>query len=365
MRGGTSRHLADVVTYTPGVVHHVALPPPSEPRGGAVYDQAAVSRMVENGAVVHLVNMRREPWHPDNLRALHRLRDLIRKLEPDVIHGHSSIGGALARLSGRPVVYTANGVATDAVYRLIERALGRRTERWVAVSESEAASALESRLAAPERVVTIPNGIPVQYQPAPIDLRADLGIHDGVPLIGTVARLVAQKDPVRFIEVASAVATHHPDAHFLLIGMGPMQSDVDRAVAKSGLGRRWHQIPHLDDAATVLDQLDVVVVASRFEGAPYTPLEAMRAGVPVVLSDVVGNRDVIEDGISGFLGPQTDPDRLADAVDRLLADDSLRQKVVAAASARLADRFDVVEMGRRLAAVYTGLVSSGPDAGEP
>jgi glycosyltransferase involved in cell wall biosynthesis len=358
VRGGTSRHLADVVTHTPGVAHHVAVPPAGEPRGGAVYDQAAVDRMVADGAVIHLIEMRREPWHPDNVRALHHLRNLVGTLKPDVIHGHSSVGGALARVSGRPVVYTANGVATDAVYRLVERALGRRAERWIAVSESEALSAIELHLARPERVVTIPNGIPVVYQPATMDLRSDLGIPTGAPLIGTVARLVAQKDPVRFVEVAAAIAHRRPDAHFLLIGMGPLQADVDRARAVAGLGSNWHQVPHLDDAANVIDQLDVFVSTSRFEGAPYTPLEAMRAGVPIVLSDVVGNHDVIESGTSGFLCPQGDPQALADAVIRLLSQDDLRAAVVAAAAERFADRFDVVDMGRTLASVYAEVVKA-------
>jgi glycosyltransferase involved in cell wall biosynthesis len=320
--------------------------------GGALYDEEAVERMRADGAVLHHVDMRRDPVQPANGRAVLSLHGLIRRVRPDVVHGHSSVGGALARLSGRaarvPVAYTANGVATETAYRLAERALGRLTWRWVAVSDSEAALASRLGLAPAARLVTIPNGIDLAAPPAGTDLRERLGVPPGTRLVGTVARLVAQKAPLDFVRVAAAV----PEAHFALIGMGPLQPDVDAEVDRLGLRPRWHQIGHVDDAATLLPHLDVFMLASAFEGAPYTPLEAIRAGVPVVLSDVVGNRDVIADGRSGLLAPAGDVGRLSGHVRRLLDDPDLGRSLAGAARDRLAERFDVVSMGAALAALY-------------
>ena len=308
-------------------------------------------------ATIHHVDMRRQPWHPANLRALLRLGALASSVDAELIHAHSSVGGALGRLAARraglPVVYTANGVATGAVYQRIERALGRLTDVWVAVSPSEAATAEEAGLAPAGRIVMIPNGIDLDPAgPSPVDLRRQIGVAAGTPLVGTVARLVPQKSPVTFVRTVARVAAAIPDVHFVLIGMGPLQSAVDEELAHHDLGGRWHQIEHVENAAGVLGQLDVFVLGSTFEGAPYTPLEAMRAGVPVVVTDVVGSRDAVEDGVSGLVRPAGDAAGLASAVVELLGDEALRSRLAGGAKARLADRFDVTEMGRRLAGAY-------------
>jgi glycosyltransferase involved in cell wall biosynthesis len=363
LRGGTSRHLSDVVGHTDGVTHHVVVPPrpasDRDPAGGAVYDHAALEAMVTNGAVVHHLDMRRRPWEPANAAAVGSLHRLIGRVRPGVVHGHSSVGGALARMAGRaagvPVAYTANGVATAPPYRLAERALGPITWRWVAVSESEAALARRWGLAGGERLVTIPNGIEPVTTPPPeptSGLRASLGLAPDTPVVGTVARLVAQKAPGDFVRVCAEVATARPDTHFALIGMGPLQDEVDAEVARAGLGRRWHQIAHIDRAEWAVADMTVFVLVSRFEGAPYTPLEAMRAEVPVVLTDVVGSRDCVEDGRSGLLRPAGDVAGLAEAVVGLLDDAERRRSLGMAGRMRVAERFDVARMGRSLSDLY-------------
>lgn len=367
LRGGTSRHLADVVRNTPGVVHHVAVPAPghSAQASGAVVDTPALATIERVGATVHYVDMRRSPAHPANLRAVPALRRLVSTVHPHVLHGHSAVGGALARMAcpGRatPVVYTPNGLPEGRAAFAIERALRRWTGRLVAVSDSEGWRAIELGLVPPARLAVVPNGIEVSPLPDPgIDLRGLAGVPAGAPLVGTVARLVPQKAPELFVATCREIAARRPDVHFLLIGMGPQQEMVDAAVEQAGIGHRWHQIPHLDDASTVLGQLDVFVLASAFEGGPYTPLEAMRAGTPVVLTDVVGNRDVVEHRVSGYLAPFGDSGALAAHVVALLADDELRVKIVEQASRRLVERFDVRSMGAALEVLYREVAGLPP-----
>jgi glycosyltransferase involved in cell wall biosynthesis len=355
VRGGTSRHLADIVRYAPGVSHHVAVPPESpSASGGAVYDAAAVARLISDGAEVHRVPMSRGPLEASNAVAVSRIVRLIRHVRPDVVHGHSSVGGAVARvagaLAGVPVAYTPNGVATEKPYQLIERALGPLTWRWIAVSPSEAALAASWGL---RGVVTIPNGIPKTPAAEPVSLRGLLDLTAETPLVGTVARLVAQKAPEDFVAICAVLARRFPQVHFVLIGMGPLQAAVSEAIASSGLAGRFHQIEHLPDAASALGDLDVFVLTSRFEGAPYTALEAMAAGVAVVLTDVVGNRDCIVDGESGLLCPPTDIEALSAAVGRLLISPAHRTALGAAGRQRVAAHFDVVEMGRALSELYS------------
>lgn len=362
LEGGTARHLVDLVRHTPGVEHHVAIP---SRRVGGLTDRDAAGRMAAAGAVVHVTEMRRSPLRPRNAAALARLVGLVRRLAPDVVHSHSSVGGALGRVAataaGRPRVHTPNGLAEGRAALAVERGLGRLTDRLIATSDGEAAQFRALRLVPPSKLVTIPNGVEVEgWAPPPgtPDLRALLGLAAGTPLVGTISRLVPQKAPERFTAVAGLVLAARPDAHALLVGDGPLREAVDPRRLPPGTAGRFHHLPHLDDAGAALGQLDVFVLTSRFEGCPYSALEAMRAGTAPVLTDVVGSRDVVVDGVSGRLVAEHDQEAMAAAVLDLLADDPRRRALGDAARAQVR-RFDVREMGRAVAAVYAELSPAG------
>jgi glycosyltransferase involved in cell wall biosynthesis len=359
------RYVLDVVSWAPGVEHHVALPQHEgvAGRSGAVADTRAAGRLRAAGAALHIVDMRRNPLHPTNAAAVRAVAQVISEVRPEVVHGHSSVGGAVARLAahanGLPCVYTPNGLMTSVPAVVFERGFGRLTARFVAVSPTEGERVVALKLVPESRVAVIPNGIQILPAPAPgddwDDVRGRLGLGPATPLVATVARLAVQKAPEQFVRACTAVARRRPGVHFLLVGLGPQQRRVDRAVAASGLAGRFHQIRHVPDAGALMAQFDVFVLLSRYEGGPYVPLEAMRAGVPVVLSDVVGNHDTVDQGVTGFLVPFAEADAAASAVVRLLDDIVLRTAVVASATARLARDFDVRLMGQRLAALYAEL----------
>jgi len=360
IEGGTARHLVDLVRNVEGVEHHVAVP---SQRVGGLTDRAAAGRMAAAGAVVHVTEMRRAPLVPSNGVALAKLVGLVGGTRTTLVHGHSSVGGALGRaagtITGRPRVYTPHGLATGRAALAVERALGHVTDRLIAISESEALQLLGLRLVPPHRLVTIANGIEVDGWAPPAgtpDLRTLLGLDAEAPLVGTISRLVAQKAPERFTEVAGLVLAARPDAHAVLVGDGPLRAAVDPGRLPEGTAGRFHRLPGLEDAGAVLGQLDVFLLTSRFEGCPYSALEAMRAGTPPVLTDVVGSRDVLVDGVSGHLVPEHDMGAMAAVVFDLLADDARRSAVGAAAREHVR-RFDVRKMGAGLAALYAELVA--------
>jgi glycosyltransferase involved in cell wall biosynthesis len=354
--GGTSRHLIDVVSHTPDVRHEVAVP---RRRVGWLSDDSAVERLGEAGARVHLVEMRRYPLHPRNAIALGAVRRLLASRRPDIVHGHSAVGGVLARVAAlgqpAPVVYTPNGLHPGRLALAVERRLGRVTDRLLAVSESEGRLAVDLGIVPSQRLVIIPNGIDLEQLVEPFDLRERLGLGPRVPLVGTLGRLVPQKAPQDFIRACRLIADVRADAHFVQIGTGVLLPEVERAVVDAGLAARFHRMDDFDAAAGVLGQLDVYVLASRYEGGPYTPLEAMRAGSPVVLTDVVGSRDVLVDGESGLLVPPADPPAMARAVLALLEDAGARRRLAAGGRQRLEERFDVRAMGAALAKLYAEL----------
>jgi glycosyltransferase involved in cell wall biosynthesis len=358
IEGGTARHVVDITRHVGGWEHHVAVP---ARRVGGLTDETAAAAIRDAGGHVHIVPMRRSPARPTNAAALLRLRRLVRSVDAAVVHGHSAVGGALARLaaagSGVPTVYTPNAVPPGRVSIAVERFLGHRTDRVIAVSESERTLMQRHRLAPLDRLLVVPNGIELA-PPAALPLRPLLGVTADVPLVGSIARLAEQKAPEVFVRAAAIVGRADPGVHFVLIGDGPQRDLVMQEIGASGLGDRFHLLLGAEHASALLGDLDVFVLTSRFEGAPYSPLEAMRAGTPVVLTDVVGNRDIVESGRSGLLVPPEDPDAVADAVRLLLGDRQLAGAMVAGGRARLAASFDVAAMGDRLSQVYRDLAPS-------
>ena len=313
----------------------------------------------ELGARVERVEMGRSRAPHRHVLALASLRRLIAHLRPDIIHGHSSIGGAMARIAAIdtsvPVVYTPHAMSRARWAVALERVLRGRTDVLIAVSNSERDYAVAHGLADREQVVVISPGIELAPPPPlPESLRSKLGISTEVPLIGCVGRLAWQKAPEVFVSACSIVADRLPGAHFVLIGSGPLQKLVEKAIAVTGIEDRFHLMPALPDADAVLSELDVYALPSRFEGAPRTAVEAMRAGVPVVAADADGSRDVIEHWVSGLIVPRDEPYALAASIMTLLKDEDLSERLVRGARDSL-HRFDERSMASATEAVYWSL----------
>ena len=360
IEAGVARHVTDVVCRVPAE-HHVVVP---SARTGGFTDEGAFVAMRSAGAEIHVTRMRRAVADPHNARAIVRTRRLIRALRPDVVHGHASVGGAVARLAaagtGTPCIYTPNGLLPRRPVIAAERLLGRATSTLVAVSRSEADLVERLRVVPAERVTVIPNGIDLATAAPPgLDLRAELGVRAETPLIGSVGRLAPQKAPEVFIRACARIA-RGSDARFVLIGEGPQRALVKSELRSAALGDRFLHVPGLQDAAAVMAQFDVFALPSRYEAGPYAPLEAMRAGTPVVLSDVMGNRDTVVDGDSGLLVPPDDPEALAAAISRVLDDPELGRSLAAAARARLEAEFDVRRMAERVGALYAATAGGRP-----
>lgn len=356
--GGTERHLIDLIRHADGIDHVIAVPRRHHGRSTA---RAAAAAASAGARVVH-VEMGRSRAPHRHAAALSALRRLIVRTGADVVHGHSSIGGALARMAvvGRrvPVVYTPHGLSRSRWALAVERALQDRTDRMVAVSESERRFALSQGLVSPDRVVVIRNGVdPVPPPPLLQPMRAMLGLADDVPLVGCVGRLTWQKAPEIFVEACASVSRAIPEAHFVLIGAGILRPVVERAVTETGIRERFHLLPSLPNAAAALAELDVYALPSRFEGGPYTPLEAMRAGTPVVVTNVAGNRDLVEHELNGLVVSPEQPELLAEAITRLLDDGELNAALVRNGRRTVAEH-DVRAMAAATESVYRELCGS-------
>ncbi len=183
---------------------------------------------------------------------------------------------------------------------------------------------------------------PSHRQPA----RAALRLADGIPAVGWVGRLDPKKRVEDFLAAASIVRRSRPEARFLVIGgadafMPDYERYLHAVAAGSGLGGSVTFLGDRDDVPRLLAALDVFVWLSRAEGMPHVIGEAGAAGLPVVATRDNGSEQQLEDGISGIHVPHEDPPAVAAAIERLLDDEPLRQRLGAALRSTVERRYSV------------------------
>jgi len=365
--GGTKRHLLDLCTLLDPERFHitVACPPVrSEPHG----DTSFVSDLREAGIAVEFVPLVRRIHPFEDARSLWKMIRVVRRGRYDIIHAHSSKAGFIGRQAAlldrrARVVYSPHGFyflnfenrLKLATFRWIERLAGRSTDVLVALSRGEQAAALRERVIRPRRVRLVENGI-THLDGFPRDeARARLDVPLDIPVVGTVSRFTPQKAPFDIIEAVDDLVRCRPTLQFLWFGDGELRLPVEEEIRRRGLTNSIRVLGYRADARSLLPALDVFMLASRWEGLPYTIMETMDAGVPVVGTDVVGTQDFIDPGRNGLLVPSGMPGRLAAAVDDLLTRPDYAAMIAQAAAHDVGSRFNRAEMVRKTAAIYTEL----------
>jgi glycosyltransferase involved in cell wall biosynthesis len=307
------------------------------------------------GIRTHVIPGLVQPMRPlQDLKALWQCFRLIRSVRPDIVHTHTSkagvVGRLAARLAGVPSIFTAHtwcfAEGTSWKWKMVgipvERIAARCAARIITVSEANRASALSHRIASPKKFVTVHNGI------ADSPHRAKPG-EKAVPRIVMVARFSEQKAQGLLIE---AVAQIRMPFRLLLVGDGPLRPAVEQQVAKLNLGDRVEFLGQRLDIAEILASSDIFTLFTNWEGFPISILEAMRAGLPVVASDVNGVREAVADGSTGFLAQAGDVTMFRQRLEQLLQDASLRDEFGTAGRRRFEKEFTVEAMLSRTAGLY-------------
>jgi glycosyltransferase involved in cell wall biosynthesis len=296
-----------------------------------------------------------------------RLRSLLRSREVAIMHQqrtgpyHGKWALLAARLAGVPVIVATEHQAPDArpspATRLANDFADRLLARLIAVSESDRQQQLTIGGRRPELLITIPNGVDLDRlrpsSPEVLAARAgELGIPPGAPVIGTVGRLHEQKDVATFLLAASLLRERFPELQALVVGDGPLAAALRRQATGLGLGDAMHFTGHRDDVADLISLMDVFVLASIYESFGLVLAEAMALCRPIVATCVGGIPEVVSDGVTGLLVPPQQPEALAAAIERCLADPALATRLAAAGRERVVREFTVDVMVRRTMSVY-------------
>ncbi|HID64019.1 MAG TPA: glycosyltransferase family 1 protein [Anaerolineae bacterium] len=365
--GGTKKHLELLVTHLDKGSFDVTVACPST-RHPSYGDESIVAELQAAGVRTHIVEMCKAIAPASDLASFWQLWSLMRRDSFDVIHTHSSKGGFLGRFAARcaganAVVHTAHGFyflgqpGFNRVFYLgLERLASRLTDRFIAVSESEKTVAIEHRLFRPDQVVVIENGI------EPADLKVDigrrqqeLGLEPDRPVVGTVSRFNPQKDPVTLLRSFALVSQVATEVQFVWCGNGELKPQIESLAWNLGIHEHIVFTGYREDVLELMALFDIFVVSSLFEGLPYTLLEAMSVGKPVVATDVVGSRDAVVHGKTGLLVPPQDPSALAEAVLRLIRSPDEARRMGQAGRDLVARRFTLKRMITRTEQVYREL----------
>jgi len=308
------------------------------------------------------------PIHPiKDALALVELRAALREWQPDLVSLHSSktrlLGGIAARMSGTPALATvhgwpfADGTADSRrrFYVFYERQAARMAAAVVTVSHYDKDLAERHRVGTRGGITVIHNGMPDDAR------QRDHGRTSGPVRLLMIGRHSPQKDqPTLFRALAKL---RDQPWTIDLVGTGPHQDRHEAMVRELGLAQRVTFLGYRNDVPNLMATADVYSLASNWEGLPRSIIEAMRAGLPTVASDVGGNREMIVEDETGYLAPRGDAETLARHLAVLIGDPRKRRLLGANARRRFEEHFSFETMFGRTLAVYEAALAKQPRVG--
>jgi glycosyltransferase involved in cell wall biosynthesis len=294
-----------------------------------------------------------------------RLARFLRRERVHVLHAHkfgSNVWGTLmARMAGVPVVLAHEHTWSydgQPLRRFLDReVVARAADRFIAISREDQRRMIEVERIDPGRTLFIPIGLPTLSTLVEHDVRAELGIEPGAPVIGAVALLRPQKALDVLLHATALLAAEWPSLQVLLVGQGPERQSLERLARSLGVEQAVRFLGYRTDVAAVLGALDVAVCCSDFEGTPLAVLEYMDATLPVVATAVGGVPDLIEPGVHGLLVAPQDPAALAGAIAELLRDPERRRSMGAHGRQRRRNEFGIDVLIHRLEDLYLELLA--------
>ncbi|QDT37914.1 glycosyltransferase [Stratiformator vulcanicus] len=334
-------------------VHVVALS-----RGGPY-----ASRLQEHGIPLTVLNKRLK-FDPS---AWYRLRSTIRKLNPNLIHTWMFTANSYGRMavasgSDRPKVVVSERCVDSwkaGWQHFVDRRLMDRTDLLIANSKS-VAQFYEQRGFPSERTRVVRNWVDV----SPVaterrsEIRESLGLNPDDRVVGFVGRLAKQKrvgDLVWALQLGKQLTEN---LKFLIIGDGPERNRLEELAVNYSCEDLIHFTGHREDARSLLPAFDVFWFASAFEGQSNSLMEAMATGLPAIASDIPPNRELIDNGVDGYLVPLGDSVAFAQFMARLFDDPGMAEQIGAAAKQKMQEQFTRERMINAYVDIYMELLDS-------
>jgi glycosyltransferase involved in cell wall biosynthesis len=320
--------------------------------------------------IVEIPELKRDISPFNDLKAFLKLYALMKNNSYHIVHCHSSKAGILGRLAalkaGVPkIIFTVHGWGINEyqswpirfLYIWAERYAGARSTKVICVSESGLLKARRLKLVPGDKLSVIYNGLPVPEKKDGY-LHKELGIRKDDIIIGTVARLAFQKDPLFLLEIADRMITHYKKDKssaqpcFVFVGDGPLRTECEKFINDKGLKRSVFLLGTREEAAELVQDFDIFVLFSRWEGLPLTIIEAMMAGRPVVANAVGGVGELVVHQETGLLIKKLDANEAEKALLNLISDPEKRLSMGNAGQRRALNYFNIDKMVDKYRELY-------------
>ena len=307
-----------------------------------------------------------------------RVRGLAVAIEEnaiDIVHSATLpvIEGAIAaKLAGRPHIWHLHGNFTGGDHEpfgtywpieVLYKMVSELSTKVAAVSET--VKKFHAKYIPAEQIETIYNGIDLdnfdRLAAEDSTLLKDFPFIKDKLLIGLVGRIAKVKGTLDFIEAAAKVTASRADVSFLIIGHEQEKEYVEQVrkrVQELDLQGKVILTGARDDIPATLRNIDILVLASKKEGLPYSCLEAMSAGLPVVATRCGGAEELVVDGETGLLVPVGDPARLGEAITSVISDPEVMKKMGDAGRRRVESRFSGKACAEQFEKLYQDLLES-------
>ncbi|MEC0178127.1 glycosyltransferase family 4 protein [Paenibacillus favisporus] len=261
----------------------------------------------------------------DDLKALYQIVKIIKKVQPEIVHCHSSKAGAIGRLAAKicrinQVIYTPHAYSFQNqtlnknkrnAYIFIEKFLGKITTLTINVSEGERQYAIEKNIVKEDNSVVIFNGITsnsISVNP----------IQNKTIRIGTTMRMEIQKDPLTFVEIAKRIVEKYSNVEFIFVGDGQLKEELYKRIRMYKLEEKVKLLGFKKDVIDIVSTFDVYLITSLYEGLPYSVIEALSLEKPIIATNVTGNNEIVIDGYNGLLFEPMNPEKGAEKIEILI-----------------------------------------------
>ena len=315
----------------------------------------------------------RLPWKKENIRAYRMLKEIIQREQFDVIHCHTPVGAAVARLAassarrqGTKVVYTAHGfhffsgapLLNWLLYYPVEKLLAPLTDVLITMNREDYTRAKKHLRAGQIEYVPGVGLDTAKFRTLRLDReekRRTLGFGPEDFLLLTVAEMTKNKNHITVLNALAELkkTPEFAHLHYLIVGRGEQWQALEAQAQALGISQHVHFLGYRSDAPELYRCCDLFVFLSHREGLSLAMMEAMSSGMPILCSKIRGNTDLIDDEVSGVFA-ENDPVTVAEDNLRLTRSPETRQRLGRAAAEKV-KAFDAKEVHRKMKTIYQNL----------
>ena len=326
------------------------------------------------GVIKHNVDFSRSPYSPKVFKSLQQMERILEEIRFSLVHVHTPVAAFVTRLACQrtnthPVLYTAHGfhfykgapLKNWLLYYNMEKLAAHWTDGLITINEEDYKAAQKFKLRKNGKVFFVP-GVGVDI--ASLEQRArsisrskkrkELGLSVGTAVIITVGELNANKNHIQALKALSKLTK--TNFHYLIVGNGESEQKLKKAVNELMLQDKVSFLGFRRDVLELLAASDVFILTSRREGLPKALMEAMAVGLPIIATDVRGNRDLVKSGENGYLVPLDDAEQTAIAIERLIDSEDLRRSM-GEKSKELVKQYDLQNILKEMEKIYDNILN--------